>query len=134
MAEDELLERFQLLLHLPDESRDETEPTPHADEELDTAPLVWWNAKKQLDENSIQKNPQATHEAASSLSQYGVLGSVQSNSTTVHEPVLLNTNSPWSAFLCGSQGSGKSHTLSCMLENCLLKDDALGRNPNPLAG
>lgn len=29
--------------------------------------------------------------------------------------LFLNGNSPWSAFICGLQGSGKSHTLSCML-------------------
>ncbi|PVI06990.1 hypothetical protein DM02DRAFT_489510, partial [Periconia macrospinosa] len=50
------------------------------------------------------------------------------------KPILLNTSTPWSAFLCGSQGSGKSHALSCMLENCLLDDEKVGRNPNPLAG
>jgi hypothetical protein len=49
-------------------------------------------------------------------------------------PVVLNTNSPWSAFLCGSQGSGKSHALSCMAENCLLDDPTIGKNPRPLAG
>lgn len=50
------------------------------------------------------------------------------------KPVLLNTKAPWSAFLCGSQGSGKSHTLSCMLENCLLNDPSIGKNPVLLAG
>ncbi|EFQ93164.1 hypothetical protein PTT_09544 [Pyrenophora teres f. teres 0-1] len=50
------------------------------------------------------------------------------------EPVLLNTNSPWSAFLCGLQGSGKSHALSCILEGCLMNDPVVGKNPNPLAG
>jgi hypothetical protein len=29
--------------------------------------------------------------------------------------LFLNGNAPWSAFICGLQGSGKSHTLSCML-------------------
>ncbi|KAI9841639.1 MAG: hypothetical protein M1837_000486 [Sclerophora amabilis] len=48
--------------------------------------------------------------------------------------LFLNVNSPWSAFLCGSQGSGKSHTLSCMLENCLLTSQRLGEIPNPLGG
>jgi hypothetical protein len=134
MIEDELLTRFQLLLHLPSESRNDAESILDVCEELHTAPLVWWNVKKSLDEKGIEKDPKATDKTVSNLPQYGVLGNVQSNLVTLHEPVLLNTNSPWSAFLCGSQGSGKSHTLSCMLENCLLKDDALGKNPNPLAG
>lgn len=47
--------------------------------------------------------------------------------------LFLNMNAPWSAFICGSQGSGKSHTLSCMLE-AALKDSRLGKLPNPLAG
>ncbi|MCJ1285385.1 hypothetical protein MMC26_004725 [Xylographa opegraphella] len=47
--------------------------------------------------------------------------------------VFLNVNTPWSAFVCGSQGSGKSHTLSCMLESCLLQSP-VSELPNPLAG
>ena len=48
-------------------------------------------------------------------------------------PIFLNTNAPWSAFLCGSQGSGKSYTLSCILENCLLKNRSLGETPSPMS-
>lgn len=33
------------------------------------------------------------------------------------ERLFLNINAPWSAFICGSQGSGKSHTLSCIIES-----------------
>lgn len=47
--------------------------------------------------------------------------------------LLFNVSSPSSTFICGSQGSGKSHTLSCMLENCLIPSKA-GRLPNPLTG
>lgn len=47
--------------------------------------------------------------------------------------IFLNVNTPWSAFICGSQGSGKSHTLSCMLEDCLLPSE-VGKLPSPLAG
>ena len=46
--------------------------------------------------------------------------------------VFLNVNAPWSAFICGSQGSGKSHSLSCILEDCLLPSPILGALPNPL--
>lgn len=46
--------------------------------------------------------------------------------------IFLNVNAPWSVFICGSQGSGKSHSLSCMLENCLLPHPTLGLLPNPL--
>lgn len=47
--------------------------------------------------------------------------------------LFINMNAPWSAFICGSQGSGKSHTLSCMLE-AALKPSRLGKLPKPLAG
>ena len=47
--------------------------------------------------------------------------------------LFVNMNAPWSAFICGSQGSGKSHTLSCMLENGLVRS-RLGKIPYPLAG
>lgn len=47
--------------------------------------------------------------------------------------LFINMNAPWSAFICGYQGSGKSHTLSCMLE-AALKPSRLGKLPCPLAG
>ncbi len=48
--------------------------------------------------------------------------------------VYANIDAPWSAFICGSQGAGKSHTLSCLLENSLLSSSPTGKLPNPLAG
>ena len=54
--------------------------------------------------------------------------------TSYEDPRLLfNVSSPSSTFICGSQGSGKSHTLSCMLENCLIPSRA-GHLPSPLTG
>lgn len=100
-------------------------------EELRMAPLVWWKVKEHF---ASQENFQRG---------YAVLGHSLDEKDTPNEsmtriPILLNTDSPWSAFLCGSQGSGKSHTLSCMLENCLLNDEPIirriGINPHPLAG
>ena len=46
--------------------------------------------------------------------------------------LFVNMNAPWSAFICGSQGSGKSYTLSCMLEAALWQP-RLGNLPKPLA-
>ncbi|RKF63884.1 putative p-loop containing nucleoside triphosphate hydrolase [Erysiphe neolycopersici] len=46
--------------------------------------------------------------------------------------IFYNISAPSSAFICGSQGSGKSHTLSCLLENCLMKSD-LSHLDKPLA-
>ena len=37
----------------------------------------------------------------------------RSSATNIDDSRLfINMNAPWSAFICGSQGSGKSHTLS----------------------
>ncbi|TVY44545.1 hypothetical protein LOCC1_G003349 [Lachnellula occidentalis] len=47
--------------------------------------------------------------------------------------LFFNISSPSSTFICGSQGSGKSHTLSCLLENALLDSEA-SELPKPLAG
>lgn len=47
--------------------------------------------------------------------------------------IFFNIAAPSSTFICGSQGSGKSHTLSCLLENCLFPSDA-SKLPHPLTG
>lgn len=47
--------------------------------------------------------------------------------------VLANMNIPWSAFICGSQGAGKSHTLSCLLESYIDSTCGAGKLPRPLA-
>jgi hypothetical protein len=75
-------------------------------------------------------------------SQYGLLGGVKGITTlglpSLDEKVLevdprlfFNVASPSSTFICGSQGSGKSHTLSCLLEGCLISSRA-GKLMNPL--
>lgn len=48
--------------------------------------------------------------------------------------VYANISAPWSTFICGSQGSGKSHTLSCLLENALVASSPAGQLSSPLAG
>lgn len=51
-----------------------------------------------------------------------------------HDPrVFFNMAAPSSTFICGSQGSGKSHTLSCLLENFLLPSE-VSTLPRPLTG
>jgi hypothetical protein len=51
------------------------------------------------------------------LPQYGLLGSSDptSSTTIMDSRLFLNTNVPFSAFVCGVQGSGKSHTTACMI-------------------
>ena len=80
------------------------------------------------------------------FSQYGLLagesdtlnedkysGKAASLRVTQDPRIFFNVEAPSSTFICGSQGSGKSHTLSCMLENCLIASDA-GMLPRPLTG
>lgn len=96
-------------------------------EALKQCPLIYWDVKAHLTKSD---------RSGRGLEQFAVLGHESTDED--RKPVLLNTEYPWSAFLCGSQGSGKSHALSCMLENCLLSDTTLveqiGRTPHPLAG
>ncbi|KAM0136336.1 hypothetical protein ACHAP3_004565 [Botrytis cinerea] len=57
------------------------------------------------------------------IEQYGLIAGhsgILANSENQKDPRLFyNIAAPFSTFICGSQGSGKSHTLSCLLENCL---------------
>ncbi|KAI1759373.1 hypothetical protein GGR53DRAFT_523906 [Hypoxylon sp. FL1150] len=72
------------------------------------------------------------------IPQYGLIGIRQESGYTGASAedrlVLANMNMPWSAFICGSQGAGKSHTLSCLLESALVADNAAGKLTHPLAG
>jgi hypothetical protein len=70
--------------------------------------------------------------------------------TTIGERLYMNTNTPSCGTICGvqvslvwawrtdvadeglDQGSGKSHTLSCILEASLIVDSRIGRLPQPL--
>ncbi len=104
-------------------------PTTDELSEINTAPLfthpVLKHAKKL-----------ATPASAPPFSQYGLLaGDVHSLRKSSRDPrIFYNVATPSSVFICGSQGSGKSHTLSCILENCLIQSDRLGCLPRPLTG
>ncbi|KAF2175369.1 hypothetical protein K469DRAFT_724153 [Zopfia rhizophila CBS 207.26] len=81
-----------------------------------------------------------SYQAFSELARYQLLlyhGHGSDINGSVFEAGLQGMRmAPLSAILCGSQGSGKSHTLSCMLENCLLAKQLLpriGKNSNALA-
>ncbi|KAI9731304.1 MAG: hypothetical protein M1834_005207 [Cirrosporium novae-zelandiae] len=70
--------------------------------------------------------------------QYGLLGSsVLCDQTypalTSDRRLYLNSNIPFSIFICGVQGSGKSHTTSCLIENCLIRSPILGVLQKPLS-
>jgi hypothetical protein len=72
--------------------------------------------------------------------QRAVIGSIVSQhahgfpKTTSNPKLYLNVNTPFSALICGVQGSGKSHSASVILEDCLIVDKRIGTLPKPLAG
>ncbi|KAL4879905.1 hypothetical protein BJY04DRAFT_219710 [Aspergillus karnatakaensis] len=67
-------------------------------------------------------------------SQYALLGGVMTAGNAIPDPrIMLNTNIPFSAFLCGVQGSGKSHTIACMIENCSMAMPVLGNLKKPIS-
>lgn len=100
------------------------------------------NYREASEQPSLFGKPQRTVQPAPpvkgnlTLPQYGLLGFDLDNcdATGNPEPILLNTNSPSSVFLCGSQGSGKSYTLSCMLENHLFYDPSVGFQRQTIPG
>lgn len=117
-------------------------------EEIRTTPLFAASVMARAGDNSMCSG--ATNDTKAIFPQYGLLAqrleTYENNQVDlfgdhmyreaivdVPDPrIFLNVNTPWSAFICGSQGSGKSHTLSCMLENSLLPSQ-LGALPKPLA-
>ncbi|EGY20124.1 uncharacterized protein VDAG_02140 [Verticillium dahliae VdLs.17] len=68
----------------------------------------------------------------SSVSSKKLNGS-ESRADILSARVFQNVTAPASTFICGSQGAGKSNTLACLLENCLLRSK-LGSLPRPLTG
>lgn len=109
-------------------------------EEIIIIPLFSVDVAKKLDANSF----------SDLFPQYGLLGRMEnihdtetlSNKTRVeskqaldkfsYNHIFLNINTPFSAFIYGSQGSRKSHTLSYMLESALI-ESKLGKIARPLA-
>ena len=69
----------------------------------------------------------------SNLPQYGLMGTRSHTTDDKPSKLFLNTNVPFSAFVCGIQGSGKSYTASCILENCLIPSKNLGILQQPLS-
>jgi hypothetical protein len=55
--------------------------------------------------------------AKSMSPQFALMGKLRTQeSVVIQDPrIMLNTNVPFSAFVCGVQGSGKSHTTSCVI-------------------
>ncbi|KAF2871091.1 hypothetical protein BDV95DRAFT_494743 [Massariosphaeria phaeospora] len=103
----------QINLLMPDKPTDGDKDSSSLNAEIQHAPL--------LDGSMI------TADTAHLLPQYGFFG------MRAKSPLFFNTNVPFSAFICGVQGSGKSHTTSCILENALIPSRSLGRLESPLS-
>ncbi|MCJ1353992.1 MAG: hypothetical protein MMC33_003979 [Icmadophila ericetorum] len=71
------------------------------------------------------------------IPQYSLLGSANVKVEGTFDPaasrLFLNCNVPFSTFICGVQGSGKSHTTSCIIENCLIPSPTLGVLQKPMS-
>ncbi|KAJ7679442.1 hypothetical protein DFH06DRAFT_974912 [Mycena polygramma] len=80
--------------------------------QLVTSPLLTYSALKQR---------------PAEFPSRGLLG------TSAGDRVYVNTNAPSSTVICGVQGSGKSHTVSCLLECALIRDSRVGQLPAPLS-
>lgn len=100
-------------------------------EELITAPLFTLGACESLETPAEDdgENQQSVQYGLLGLRLHGV-----NNLSEQDDLVYANVSAPWSAFICGSQGSGKSHTLSCLLENALITPPPAGNLASPLAG
>ncbi len=49
------------------------------------------------------------------------------------EVLFLNTDSPSSTVVCGVQGSGKSHSVSCIVESFVMPCPQIGLNCEPMS-
>ncbi len=120
-------------------SEDESALTTHMDllqrrpeldelKEIMTTPLFTEAVRKYALSVSTNKEKPFT--------QYGLLGGDMTGATdegAMDPRIFWNVAAPSSFFICGSQGSGKSHTLSCLLENALAPCQA-NVLPRPLTG
>ncbi|KAJ6566950.1 hypothetical protein B0H19DRAFT_1025516 [Mycena capillaripes] len=92
-------------------------------------------AEQESDENLLRHqlitSPLLTYSAlkhrVADFPSRGLLG------TSAGDRIYFNTNAPSSAVICGVQGSGKSHTVSCLLECALIADSRVGLLPEPLS-
>ncbi|KAL4796255.1 hypothetical protein BDV19DRAFT_84380 [Aspergillus venezuelensis] len=118
----------------------------HPGNEAALAPIIAGSVLRNL--QSGHSSADGTTSDAPSQLQYGLLAASTDGLQWTREKIgdkedialdqdprlFFNTTPPSSTFMCGSQGSGKSHTLSCMLEACLISSEQLGNLSILLAG
>ncbi|KAJ7080294.1 hypothetical protein C8R44DRAFT_70625 [Mycena epipterygia] len=108
-----------------------TPPPADLDDELAFLETAEQNTDANILHHQLVTSPLLTYSAlkhrAEDFPSRGLLG------TSAGDRIYLNTNAPSSAVICGVQGSGKSHTVSCLLESALLTDPRVGQLPEPLS-
>ncbi|KAF3480012.1 uncharacterized protein GIQ15_06988 [Arthroderma uncinatum] len=110
------------------QTKDEASAVPLA-EQVKTTPLFSSKVKGSLLTLGLtQPSRMAAHNAPGNDEESIDVGRASQNL------IYTNINAPWSTFICGSQGSGKSHTLACMLENSLLAPSRTGKVSSQLTG
>ncbi|KAI0291705.1 hypothetical protein BC826DRAFT_1092279 [Russula brevipes] len=115
-------------------------------EDIDVSSDDVHNAHEQKTAPLLTRGAYRVEKIQRAIGQYGVFGTiVESGLSLAQSPLTtsdsdstrlyLNTNTPLSALVCGVQGSGKSHTVSVILENMFVTGcRALGRLVKPLSG
>ncbi|KAI1523523.1 AAA-10 domain containing protein, partial [Pyrenophora tritici-repentis] len=89
--------------------------------------------KANIIQRDIRQGPLLSGEIVEKFSktlvpQYGLLGSLAGEDvSSPSSQIFSNPSTPFSAFICGVQGSGKSHTTACLLENSMICSDNIGR-------
>ncbi|CAE7185837.1 hypothetical protein P3342_008446 [Pyrenophora teres f. teres] len=89
--------------------------------------------KANIIERDIRQGPLLSGEIVEKFSkslvpQYGLLGSLTGEDvSSPSSQIFSNPSTPFSAFICGVQGSGKSHTTACLLENSMICSENIGR-------
>ncbi|KAH9951838.1 hypothetical protein B0H21DRAFT_194021 [Amylocystis lapponica] len=122
-AEDGDVEEYELLGHLSLNDRD---PKDH---ELRTAPIITRAAYVAAGGHANFPQRGVLGSVISVYDQSGGIADVSDNSR-----LYVNTNAPFSAIVCGVQGSGKSHTVSVLLENMLIANyPKIGSLEKPLS-
>ncbi|PVF93461.1 hypothetical protein CPB86DRAFT_801212 [Serendipita vermifera] len=108
--------------------------------ELKTSPLLTKDSLDlciaQLEKRGKSANGNAKEgEKVERFSQRGLLGRVTRTHSENLKPIpgdvrlYMNLDAPSSGLVCGVQGSGKSHTVSCILESSLMVDRGLELYP-----
>lgn len=115
-------------------------PAQQGPHDVMTAPILTMPVIEHAESEAV-----AARDSSPAFPQYGLLAGTteaarngwkakETGQTYTRDPrIFFNVAAPSSIFICGSQGSGKSHTLSCLLESCLIPSDA-NKLPRPLTG